>query len=240
MRIIRAPSLGRAHELVIKLILEKGSLVTTEDGEETIEYDTTALVVDDPFTPPLASGCSRFRERFLQQYAEDLLNGSDSVFEYDYHTRLFNWGERLVSGGDDVHVNQVQYIIEKLRSSEMSRRALAITWNPVIDEALDDCPCLQLVHCTARDGKLDMKVVFRSNDMLTAAGANMYALAHLQKYIAEQTGYQIGRYTHISLVPHIYYMRDINDIEPFCKKGENIKPVPEICRLCGKCELSKR
>lgn len=240
MRIIRAPALGRAHELVIKLILEKGSLITTEDGEDTIEYDTTALIIDDPLTLPMASEASRFRERFLDRYAEDLLRGSDSVFEYDYHTRLFDWGEGLSASGDDVHVNQIEYIIEKLRSSDMSRRALAITWNPVIDETLDDCPCLQLVQCTVRDGKLNMKVVFRSNDMLTAAGANMYALAHLQKYIAEQTGYSIGRYTHISLVPHIYYKRDINDIEPFCKKGEMIKPLHEICRLCGKCELSKR
>ncbi len=38
MRIIRAPSIGRAHELVIKMILEKGWILQTEDAEATVEY----------------------------------------------------------------------------------------------------------------------------------------------------------------------------------------------------------
>jgi len=50
-----------------------------------------------------------------------------------------------------------------------------VTWNPYVDEQLDDCPCLQLVQCLVREGRLSMKVVFRSNDMLSAAGANMFA-----------------------------------------------------------------
>jgi len=44
-----------------------------------------------------------------------------------------------------------------------------------------------------------------------------------------------GTYTHISLVPHIYYLRDINDIEPFCGKGTLIQPVAEVCRACQRC-----
>ena len=132
--------------------------------------------------------------------------------------------------------NTLQKNSERLPSS---RRAIAITWNPVIDEQLDDCPCLQLVQCTLRDGRLAMKVIFRSNDMLTAAGANMYALVQLQKSIADRLGVPCGTYTHISLVPHIYYLRDMHDIEPFCGKGEFIQPVQEVCRACGRCDRSK-
>jgi len=80
-----------------------------------------------------------------------------------------------------------------------------------------------------------MKVVFRSNDMLTAAGANMFALVSLQKYIAKDLGLKCGSYTHVSLVPHIYYVRDAADIEPFCRRREAISPIPEICSSCGKC-----
>jgi thymidylate synthase len=80
-----------------------------------------------------------------------------------------------------------------------------------------------------------MKVVFRSNDMLTAAGANMFALVHLQQFIADKLGVPAGPYTHISLVPHIYYKRDVNDLEPFCGKGDYIRPVEAVCKVCGKC-----
>jgi thymidylate synthase len=235
MRLIRAPAIGRAHELVVKMILEKGWVLQTEDEEETIEFEEVALQVDTPLAEPMISPHSRFQQRFVEQYARDLIHGSKASFEYDYHGRLFDWGEQLTSHGKDVHVDQIAYITGKLRQSQKTRRAIAITWNPVIDEHLDDCPCLQIVQCLLREGTLSMRVVFRSNDMLTAAGANMYALVQLQKYIAGQLEVPCGTYTHISLVPHVYYIRDINDIEPFCGRGTFIRPVAEVCRACGRC-----
>ena len=238
MRVIRAPSIGIAHDLVIKMILEKGHVLQTEDDEATVEFEEISLHVDTPLAEPMASPHSRFQQKFLDQYARDLLQGSHASFEYDYHGRLFDWGERLVSDGQPVHIDQIKYITEKIRSSPNSRRAIAITWNPVIDEQLDDCPCLQLVQCVLRDGALSMRVVFRSNDMLTAAGANMYALVRLQQSIADNLGVRCGTYTHISLVPHIYYIRDVHDIEPFCGKGSLIHPIKEVCHACGKCSRS--
>ena len=239
MRVIRAPGIGRAHELVVKMILEKGWVLQTEDAETTIEFEEIAMQVDTPLAEPMVSPHSRFQQKFVEQYAHDLLNGSHASFEYDYHGRLFDWGERLAVNGQPVHVNQIEYIVEKLKASPVSRRAIAITWNPVIDEQLDDCPCLQLVQCVLREGKLDMRVVFRSNDMLTAAGANMFALVQLQKSIADTLGVPCGTYTHISLVPHIYYIRDLHDIEPFCGKGDLIQPVKEVCHSCQRCERAK-
>jgi thymidylate synthase len=233
MRIIRAPSVGTAHELVVKMVLEKGRVLETEDDEATIEFDELAVRIEHPLAEPMVSPHSRFSRNFMEKYAADLLNGTPAVFEYDYHDRLFNWGAPLEAGGQALHINQVAYIVSKLAASPVSRRGVAITWNPYVDEQLDDCPCLQLVQCIIRDGKLAMKVVFRSNDMLSAAGANMFALVHLQKYIADQLGLPCGPYTHISLVPHVYYKRDIADIEPFCGKGGYIQPVDAVCRACG-------
>ncbi|MDK2989943.1 MAG: thymidylate synthase [Methanoculleus sp.] len=255
MRIIRAPTLARAHELAVRTVLEKGWALDTENDEATIECEELALEVESPESEPMASPASRFQKRFLDAYAENLLHGSDAKFEYDYHRRLFDWGEQLrvapegrpghpvqegltTVNGEDVHVDQIDYIARKLEQAPNSRRAVAVTWNPVVDENLDDCPCLQLVQCLLRDGKLQMKVVFRSNDILSAAGANMYALVHLQKAIADRLGVPCGRYTHIALVPHVYYRRDLNDIEPFCKSGTEIRPVAEVCRACGKCPRS--
>jgi thymidylate synthase len=240
MRIIRAPSIGVAHELVIKMILEKGLVLQTEDEEATVEFEEVALQLDTPLAEPMISRHSRFQQRFVDQYARDLLEGSHAAFEYDYHGRLFDWGERLVADGQPVHVDQMAYIVDKLRSYPTSRRAIAITWNPVIDEKLNACPCLQLIQCLLRGGRLHMRVIFRSNDMLTAAGANMYALVQLQKSIADKLGVPCGIYTHISLVPHIYYLRDIHDIEPFCGEGEFILPVREVCLACQKCGRANR
>ena len=184
MKVIRAPSLGRAHELVVRYILQEGSFLRTENGEDTVETDEVCL---------------------------NLLFGSDAVFEYDYHGRLFDWGCGLCDASGEVHCDQVRYIVEKLRASPESRRAVGVTWCPPVDGKLGDCPCLQLIQCVVRDGRLDMKVVFRSNDMLSAAGANMFALARLQEFVAKEVGAAVGAYTHVSLVPHIYFKRDAAD-----------------------------
>lgn len=240
MRIIRAPTLARAHELAVRAVLEKGWKLDTEDEEATIECEELALVVAAPESTPMVSPASRFQKKFLDLYAKNLLEGSDAKFEYDYHKRLFDWGEQLATEGEDVHIDQIDYITDKLRSAPTSRRAVAITWNPVVDEDLDDCPCLQLVQCLIRDEKLEMKVVFRSNDILSAAGSNMYALVHLQKMIADRIGADVGTYTHIALVPHVYYLRDLDDIEPFCKMGSAIRPIAEVCRACRKCSRASQ
>ena len=165
MKVIRAPSLGRAHELVVRYILQEGSFLRTENGEDTVETDEVCLRVETP----MSSACSRFKEAFLDSYAHNLLFGSDAVFEYDYHGRLFDWGCGLCDASGEVHCDQVRYIVEKLRASPESRRAVGVTWCPPVDGKLGDCPCLQLIQCVVRDGRLDMKVVFRSNDMLSAA-----------------------------------------------------------------------
>lgn len=239
MKLIRAPNLARAHELVIRYILEKGSLLTTENGEETVETDEICISVDTPLASPMVSASSRFKEAFLDEYAKNLIEGSDSVFEYDYHGRLFDWGCGLMQNGE-IHQDQIRYIVDKLRQSPVSRRAVAVTWCPPVDAKLADCPCLQLVQCIVREGNLHMKIVFRSNDMLSAAGSNMFALAKLQEYIAEKIGVGVGTYTHISLVPHVYYKRDAADIPPFCEKGAQFTPRVEVCRACGVCQKAKR
>ena len=235
MRVIRAPNLARAHELVVKTVLETGWVLETEDGEATVECDEVGIRVDEPFALPMASPRSRFQQRFLEKYAHDLVHGTQAEFEYDYHGRLFDWGEGLSLAGRAVHTDQVDYIVKKLSLQRASRRAIAITWIPPVDESLDDCPCLQLVQCVVRGGTLRMKVVFRSNDMLSAAGPNMFALVHLQKHIADALGLPCGPYTHVSLVPHIYYRRDMTDLQSFCGDGADIHPVEAVCEACGRC-----
>ncbi|HQJ88220.1 MAG TPA: thymidylate synthase [Methanoregulaceae archaeon] len=235
MRTFRSPHLAAAHEWAVRTVLEKGYLVTTENGEETVECEPIALELRDPLAEPMVSSASRFQRRFLEQYAADLLEGTDAQFEYDYHSRLFAWGEGLAAGGLPVRVDQVAYIVGKLQSSPVSRRAVAVTWNPVTDEEMQDCPCLQLVSCQLRDGRVSMQVVFRSNDMLSAAGANMFALVHLQRTIAERLGAAVGTYTHISLVPHLYHRRDAADLARFCEQFGHVSPVNGACEACRGC-----
>lgn len=219
---VRAYCIGKAHEEVIKTILKHGKFLLTEDGEKTLELDEPLNIhIRSPFTEYMISPHNMFGANAMQQYVSDLLHGSKNDFVYTYHDRLFDYpvaaagdgGERVFAGdGDGRGLDQIASLIEKLKEEPASRRALAITWCPEKDIRSANPPCLQRVQCFVRDGRLNMHVEFRSNDMLSALGANIYALVHLQKQIAALLGAETGWYSHTSVSAHLYYLRDYEEL----------------------------
>jgi thymidylate synthase len=208
MKLIESPTLATAHEKIIKYILENGYYQLTEDKEHTIETDSITAYIDTPFRHDQLSKFAPQKEMAAKEYARQLIEGSSNEFDYTYHDQLFKWSECHLDGIKKAH-NQINYLIEKLKEIPESRRAVAIVFDPLKHQYTDkSVPCLQLLQLLYRSGKLDMRVVFRSNDMLMAAGLNMYALVHLQKLIADELDYNVGSYTHIALTPHIYHVRD--------------------------------
>lgn len=220
---VRAFSLGKAHEEVIKTILKYGIYIVTEDNEKTIELpEPLNIHVKEPFADYMVSPYNMFRESAMEKYVHDLLYGTDNDFVYTYHNRLFDYpvtkGEDEILGdGDKKGIDQIEYIVKKLTNEPNSRRAEAITWFPFKDASSQNPPCLQRIQCFVRDEKLNMHVEFRSNDMLSALGANMYALVHLQKMIAEKLGTGVGWYSHTSVSAHMYHERDHEELVKYIK-----------------------
>lgn len=113
--------------------------------------------------------------------------------------------------------NQIDSIIEHLNEERMTRRAVAITWYPWKDPVTQHVPCLQFLQFKVRKQKLgflhwllghkpklDMYILFRSQDSLGAFGSNAVGLASLQAFIADNTGCDVGKYEHIVTIPHFY------------------------------------
>jgi len=229
MRVIQGPDLASLHEQLVPHIVKNcykkpdgtPEIYPGENKQDTIECPEVTLECKTPlygrrFIP---APTVPFDQRFMDEYAMQLIHGKKgtSFFEYDYHERTRNWGGDFLSCDGSIGVDQVSYIIEKLRSSPVSRRAQAITWYPQIDTTKDDVPCLQLIHCTVREGKLHMKVVFRSEDMLLGIGPNMYGLSSMQRFIANCINVDVGTYTHVAFCPHLYIHRDADYLEAFNK-----------------------
>jgi thymidylate synthase len=221
---VRAYCLGKAHEEVIKTILRYGRFLETEDGEKTLELpEPFNIHVRDPFTDYMVSPYNMFGANAMQKYVDDLIQGSESDFVYTYHDRLFDYprssenGGRIVGDGTGEGLDQVAYVIRKLKEEPNSRRAMGITWFPLKDMESDNPPCLQRLQCFIRDGLLNMHVEFRSNDMLSALGANIFALAHLQNHIAEALDAECGWYSHTSVSAHLYYDRDQVELKKYIR-----------------------
>ena len=221
MRVLQAPSLAAAHTAVIRHIVKNAYLdahgrieeFPGENHQTTIECKELALFVKTPllgdmFIPP---PMLPFSQAFMDQYAHDLIYGSPADHVYSYHERLQKWC--ACQQGESY--NQINYILQKLVANPNSRRAIATTWYVNKDQTREDVPCLQVIHCDTREGKLNMKVVFRSEDMLYGLGPNMYGLVRLQEVIADTLDMKVGSYTHVTFCPHIYHRRDANHLQNF-------------------------
>ena len=118
----------------------------------------------------------------------------DDGFIYTYSERLQNYNE----------INQLDVIINRLNKNINSNRAIAVTYNPMVDMNRQDIPCLQLIQALVRDDKLILSVYFRSNDLYGAFPSNMMFLTYLGMKIANELRVQFDYIDYHCSSLHIY------------------------------------
>lgn len=130
----------------------------------------------------------------------------DDGFIYTYSERLQNYND----------INQLDVIINRLNNNINSNRAIAVTYNPIVDMNRQDIPCLQLIQALVRDDKLILSVYFRSNDLYGAFPSNMMFLTYLGMKIADELGVQFDYIDYHCSSLHVYetdYQQALNAIE---------------------------
>ncbi|PIZ54000.1 hypothetical protein COY28_03070 [Candidatus Woesearchaeota archaeon CG_4_10_14_0_2_um_filter_57_5] len=106
--------------------------------------------------------------------------------------------------------DQIAYIIRKLGASPNSRRAVAVLWDPLIDQEQPHGPCLNFISFNIHNDELFASIVFRSHDLFKAWPKNVLGLMRLQRHVVdrinERHGMRLkpGRFTVISISAHIY------------------------------------
>ena len=118
----------------------------------------------------------------------------DDGFIYTYSERLQNYND----------INQLDVIINRLNKNINSNRAIAVTYNPMVDMNRQDIPCLQLIQALVRDDKLILSVYFRSNDLYGAFPSNMMFLTYLGMKIANELGVEFDYIDYHCSSLHIY------------------------------------
>ena len=194
MYIVRGRTLPDAYHNALRELFEYGDIVECPQWETRCRELPMAFVVESPMEEPRISRLFLGGPRDLEKYRLEMLYGIEDFevergnWEYTYHERM---------------AEQIPFIIRELRRDPYSRRAV-VDVRRVSDISLDDPPCLQHIHFMIRNGKLNMTVLFRSNDACKATFMNAYALTCLQGEIAKELGVEVGTYTHIANSFHAY------------------------------------
>lgn len=213
-----------------------------ECGEETDCTDWNCkqkevgltMLVQDPLCEPMLSAFMPCGPAELEQYRQEMLDGIMDFevyagkFPYTYHSRMIEWG---------AGIDQYRFVCEELKRNPSSRRAVIdFRYNPA-DIISGDPACLQHIQYFIRDGALDCKVLFRSNDAVKATAMNAFALIMLQKRLADELGVEVGTYTHRANSFHAYE-RDFKALEYAVQRIKmKDEPKPAICYKHGWDEL---
>lgn len=137
---------------------------------------------------------------YVARYVERMRTYSDDgkVFHGAYG---FRWRNFFF---DD----QLPKIINALKANPDDRRQVLSMWDADADlgRSGKDLPCnLQAVFQVASDGRLDMMVTNRSNDLVWGAyGANAVHFSYLHEYVARSVGVPQGVYRQVSANFHAY------------------------------------
>jgi thymidylate synthase len=105
---------------------------------------------------------------------------------------------------DGRSVDQLQEVIETLKTDPDSRRMVVTAWNPaeLPDMALAPCHCLFQFHVA--DGRLSCQLYQRSADVFLGVPFNIASYALLTMMMAQATGFRPGEFVHSLGDAHLY------------------------------------
>jgi thymidylate synthase len=103
--------------------------------------------------------------------------------------------------------DQVQKVIDRIKVDPDSRQLFISVWNPNDIENLGGIsrvPCTLGYMLQIRQGKLNITYLQRSADLVTHFENDLFLACKLQEFIAMQTGYPIGTFTHWIASLHMF------------------------------------
>ena len=174
-------------------------------GMLTKEISPATLVVD-PRKTIFPSPIRNLNWAFL--FAENLwyLSGrADTHLLSHYNSNIKNFSSDGLHDGayGPKIVAQIRYVIETLQKDPDSRQAIISLWerNP---RPSKDVPCTSLFQFMIRDGKLNMYVTMRSNDIIFGSNYDVPSFALIQLVVASCLSIPAGELFHTANSLHIY------------------------------------
>lgn len=223
---------GFSHsEVWLKALKEvAGGRRTSPRGMETFELPWMQLEVYDPMTIPLSVKGRVFRDVIgvlegLQLVGEfsvpELLSSRVEKFN-DFQDGDIMWG----AYGARTH-GQLGNVVELLKRDSSSRQAVMTFFDASRDlnRVKLDIPCTISAQFLLRDGKLELGISMRSNDLWLGTPYDFVQFSILQAAVAQALEVEVGRYVHRAGSLHLY-VRDYERSAGLMFRGEKPMAYP--------------
>lgn len=198
MNIIETKSLGKAWEKIFRKVYSSGNVIQDDKGDIKELLDVFVIIRDikeDSFV-------KKYGNKEIIRWMEDNFSKKKPIENWGY-----SYGQRIY---DFLGVNQLEYIVKKLKNNPDSKSAtISLMMAP---EDKRHVPCLVALDFKIRNGGLVTTSFFRSQDI----GKKFYADALVIKKIADKVAKKIS-WPVKSFVFYIksahFYLSDIKQLE---------------------------
>jgi thymidylate synthase len=195
--VVREKTVAEAWYQILNLVMKFGTTKKSQHSSDQRELINLVAVVEDenPDEPKIEKWCWYSKDDIENYYPQVMSAKVPVGVDYTYGNRL-----RLHAFGK----NQIEYIINDLKKTKYSRRAVAVTWQHDKDMQNANPPCWGIVQALIQEEKLYLTCYIRSNDMFAAWPLNAFGLRKIQKEIAAALDVEMGPLTTVSCSAHIY------------------------------------
>lgn len=217
-----------AYPAIVNIVLEEGTVQPVRDGLDTVELLGAHFTVEDAVHggAPVLVGRKLGRKMqlidgitnlagmsapdvflaiapFLGRFADDM---NDVYFERVARRAGVREGKFFQGQYGPRLRGQLDLVVDELRRDPTSRRAVANIWDPETDfnPRWRDRPCTTQIQFLIRDGRLEIFVTMRSNDIWTGLAYDVAQFGQVQAAVASVLGIPWGRYHHHAVSLHAY------------------------------------
>lgn len=111
---------------------------------------------------------------------------------------------RQFEGPEGKVVDQLQDVIDTIKTNPSSRRLIVNAWNPPLISEMALPPCHMMFQFYVNNGKLSCQLYQRSADTFLGVPFNIASYALLTMMIAQVTDLEVGEFVHTLGDAHIY------------------------------------
>jgi thymidylate synthase len=211
-------SLKRQYHDLLRLVLEKGRPRADRTGTGTLSIFGAQARFDLRETFPLLTTKKLHLKSIIHELLWFLRGDTNVAYLKEHGVTIWNeWADeqgdlgrvygaqwRDWRGPNDERIDQIDRLIEQIKTNPDSRRLIITAWNPAEVDAMALPPCHALFQFHVQDGALSCQLYQRSADLFLGVPFNIASYALLTRMVAQVCGLTSGEFIHTFGDLHLY------------------------------------